>query len=240
MLTTRGRLDNDSPTVERDDSPTVERDGEWAIDDADAVVLFVHGFNTGPQAARDQSYTLDLGLSEHRDLPVVGYSWNADVEWEPAKTNADANAAPLADWLGGWADDDGRPIHLIGYSLGARVVGETLRELRTAGRTDALASVSLLGGAIPADSVERDARYGDAISAVDVPVTNFYSGRDRVLGWVYRLSDRTNAVGSGGIADPTAAPDGYRDVDVTDLVADHYSYFDPEEGCLNRVAENFD
>jgi len=124
--------------------------------------------------------------------------------------------------------------------LGARVVGETLRELRAAGRTDALASVSLLGGAIPADSVERDARYGDAISAVDAPVTNFYSGRDRVLGWVYRLSDRTNAVGSGGITDPTAAPDGYQDVDVTDLVADHYSYFDPEEGCLNRVAENFD
>jgi esterase/lipase superfamily enzyme len=233
MLTTRGRLDG---------SPTVERDGEWTVNnaDADAVVLFVHGFDTGPQAARDQSYTLDLGLSEYRDLPVVGYSWDSDVEWEPAKDNANANAAPLADWLGGWADDGGQPIHLIGYSLGARVVGETLRELHAVDRTDTLASVSLLGGAIPADSVERDARYGEAISAVDAPVTNFYSGRDRVLGWVYRLSDRTKAVGSVGIADSTAAPDGYQDVAVTDLVGDHYSYFEPEDGCLNRVAENLD
>ena len=230
MLTTRGRLD--------DEPPTVDRDGGWNVD-ADEIILFVHGFDTDPQAARDQTYTLDVGLSEYCDLPVVGYSWDADVEWEPAKANADANAAPLADWLGEWADD-GRPIHLVGYSLGARVVGETLRELRADGHTDALASVSLLGGAIPADSIERDGRYGEAINAVDAPVTNFHSGHDRVLGWVYRLSDRTTAVGSDGIADPAAAPDGYRDVDVTDLVADHYSYFDPEEGCLSRVADNID
>jgi len=234
MLTTRGRLGDDGNT------PTVATEGEWSFTDADELFLFVHGFDTDPQAARDQTYTLDVGLEEYRSSPVAGYSWDADGEWADAKEVADANAEPLADWLRQWAAEDGRPVHLIGYSLGARVVGETLRELRADGRTDALASVSLLGGAIPADSVGREGQYGEAISAVDAPVTNFHSGHDRVLGWVYRLSDRTTAVGSDGIADPAAAPDGYRDVDVTDLVADHYSYFDPEEGCLSRVADNID
>ncbi|WP_221886636.1 alpha/beta fold hydrolase [Halonotius roseus] len=246
MLTTRGRLGGDAANGgddgSNDDSntPTVATEGEWSFADADELVLFVHGFDTGPQAARDQTYTLDVGLNEYRSLPVAGYSWVSDGEWADAKAVADANAEPLAGWLGQWAAEDGRPIHLIGYSLGARVVCAALAELETSERADPLASVSLLGGAIPSDSVERDGEYGDAIAALDAPVTNFYSRRDRVLGWVYRFSDRTTAVGSGGIDDPAAAPDGYQDIDVTELVADHYSYFEPEEGCLSRVVETLD
>jgi len=98
-------------------------------------------------------------------------------------------------------------------------------------------SVSLLGGAVPHDSVELGGRYGEAIEAVDAPVNNFHSGNDRILSWVYRLSDRTTAVGQQGIADPEAAPDGYTDVDVTDSVDDHFSYFQSGEGCLPELVE---
>jgi esterase/lipase superfamily enzyme len=150
---------------------------------------------------------------------------------------ADANAAPLAAWLTEWADTDGRPIHVVGYSLGARVTCEALGRLADAGRTDAVASVSLLGGAIPNDTVGQDARYGEAIGAVDGPVTNFHNADDRVLGWIYRLSDSTQAVGQSGIADAAAAPAGYRDVDVTDSVPDHYSYFQPQQGCLPQLVD---
>ena len=231
MLTTRRPGDGIGPAATT---------GSWSFDEADAVFLFVHGFNTDAEGARDQAYTAELGLAEARPSdppPVVGYGWQSDVEWAAAKRTADANAEPLADWLTEWADDDGRPVHLLGSSLGARVTGETLRELASRGRTGALASASLLGGAIPHDSVTRGGRYGAAIDAVDAPVWNLHSENDRVLGWVYRASDRTRAVGHGGISDPDAAPRGYADVDVTDLVADHYSYFRPGEGCLPRVVE---
>lgn len=214
--------------------------GSWSFDDADELFVFVHGFDTDAEGARDQAYTAERGLAEARPSeppPVVGYGWGSDVEWAAAKRIADANAEPLADWVTEWADDDGRPVHLLGYSLGARVTGETLRELASRGRTGALASASLLGGAIPYDSVTRGGRYGAAIAAADAPVWNFHSANDRVLGWVYRGSDRTRAVGHGGISDPDAMPAGYADVDVTDLVADHYSYFQPGEGCLPRVVE---
>jgi len=233
MVTTRGRLDVDDAT---------ERVGSWDFDEADAVVLYVHGLGADISSARNQAYTARLGLtaaigvaSEADGPPVVGYSWASNVDWEPAKQTADANAAPLADWLAAWADDDGRPIHLFAHSLGARVTGETLRELAERGRTDVLASVSLFGGAIPNDSVAVDGRYGSAIETVDAPVFNFHSRDDRVLGWVYRASDRTPAVGHGGLAPSTTAPTSYTDIDVTESVADHYSYINPEEGCLPQV-----
>jgi hypothetical protein len=235
MVTTRGRLDADDPT---------QREGAWDFDGADAVVLYVHGLGASAESARDQAYTARLGLAaatgaaaETDAPPVIGYSWASNVDWGPAKRTADANAAPLADWLTAWADDDGRPIHLFAHSLGARVTGATLRELAARGRTDALASVSLFGGAIPDRSVGTDGRYGSVVAAVDAPVFNFHSRNDRVLGWVYRASDRTRAIGHGGLPSTATAPTNYADVDVTDAVADHYSYVEPTEGCLPRTVD---
>ncbi|MDB9232746.1 DUF726 domain-containing protein [Halorubrum ezzemoulense] len=237
MVSTRGRLDADEPTT---------RSGSWEFGGSDAVVLYVHGLGADAESARDQAYAARLGLAAASDSaggddaaasvpPVIGYSWSSNDDWGPAKRTADANAAPLADWLTAWADEDGRPAHVFAHSLGARVTGATLRELADRGRTDALASVSLFGGAIPHDSVGTDGAYGAAIGALDAPLYNFHSRNDRVLGWVYRASDRTRAVGHGGLSGAATAPDGYADIDVSDLVADHYSYLEPNAGSLPRA-----
>jgi len=236
---------DDHPTIitrERVEPDTVDAvavtpaiEGTW--DDSDELFVFVHGFDTDDPTARDQAYTTQLGLDELRPAPVAAYSWDSAVDWEPAKALADANAQVLADWLGEWESEDGRPVHLLGYSLGARVCLETIRVLTDKDQTTVVDSVSLLGGAVPHDSVEQDGRYGDAIAAVDAPVANFHSDNDRVLSWVYRLSDRTTAVGQRGIADSETAPNGYTDVDVTDQVDDHFSYFQPGEGCLPQVVD---
>lgn len=231
-VTTRGRVDPES-----DELATAEIDGDLNFDDADEVFLFVHGFDTDDATARDQAAAMETGLESLRAMPVVAYSWDSDLEWGPAKAMADANAEPLADWLVDWADEDSRPVHVVGYSLGARVTGEALRVLADEGRTDAVTSVTLLGGAIPNDTAGKSGRYGAAIAAVDGPVTNFHNADDRVLGWIYRLSDRTQAVGQTGLPESVDAPAGYEDVDVTEGVPDHYSYFQPEEGCLPQVAD---
>ena len=235
MVSTRGRLDDADPTA---------RSGSWEFGGTDAVALYVHGLGADAASARDQAYAARLGLeaaSEAPDaasaLPVVGYSWSSNADWGPAKRTADDNAAPLADWLTAWAEEDGRSVHLFAHSLGARVTGAALRELADRGRTEVLASASLFGGAIPHDSVGTGGRYGAAIAALDAPVYNFHSRNDRVLGWVYRASDRTRAVGHGGAAESATAPDDYTDVGVTDLVADHYSYLEPDAGCLPRAVD---
>ena len=233
MVTTRGRLDMANPT---------ERVGSWDFDGADAVALYVHGLGADAEAARDQTYTARLGLAaatgataESEGPPVIGYSWASNADWGAAKQTADANAAPLADWLAERVDEDGRPVHLFAHSLGARVTGAALRELVARGRTDSLASVTLFGAAIPTDSVAVAGQYGSAIAAIDAPVLNCHSRNDHVLGWIYRASDRTRAVGHTGLGASASAPAGYADIDVTDVVADHYSYFQPEEGCLPQV-----
>jgi len=230
-VTTRGRV---NPGTDQRGSAVV--DGSLA-EAGEALLLFVHGFGTDDPTARDQAFATASGLEAIRPLPVAAYSWDSDREWEPAKAMADANGPVLADWLIEWADTDGRSIHIVGYSLGARVVCRALLALALAGGGDAAASVSLLGGAIPHDSLRRDTPYGEAIHQLDSPVTNFHNADDRVLGWLYRLSDRTRAVGATGISDPAAAPAGYTDVDVSDTVVDHYSYFEPGEGCLPQLAD---
>ncbi|EMA05553.1 Protein of unknown function [Haloarcula vallismortis] len=228
VVTTRGLLDTA-------DEPAFKTGGTWSFGDASAVFLFVHGFSTDAETARDNAYTAQVALDGTWSAPVVAHSWDSDVDWEQAKANAEANSRPLAQWLVEWAETDGRPVHLLAHSLGARVTGETLRVLAGQGATDALASVSLLGGAIPYNSVVQGGRYGDAIGTVDAPVSNFYSQNDKVLSWIYRASDQTHAVGHAGTRDAGTLPDGYQDVNISDLVADHYSYFEPGEGCLARV-----
>ena len=54
---------------------------------------------------------------------------------------------------------------------------------------------------------------------------------------MYRASDRTRAIGHGGLPTSATAPTNYTDVDVTDAVADHYSYVEPAEGCLPRTVD---
>jgi len=239
ILSTRGVFDADGEVRSDAESDAPRREGDWSVvdADADALVVYVHGLNAPDEAALNQAYTTrtalrDVGL----DHPVVGYSWDSDREWAPAKRTAEANGPVLADWLAAWATEDGRPVHVVAHSLGARVTCECLRALADDGVTDALASVSLLGGAIPRDSVETGAQYGDAIETATPQFANFHSGKDNVLGWLYRASDGTNAVGHGGIADPDRAPETYEDVDVTDRVNDHYSYYEPGEGCADAVA----
>jgi len=113
------------------------------------------------------------------------------------------------------------------------VTGATLREFADRGRTDAVASVSLFGGAIPNDSVGATGDTGRLLRR-STPCFNFYSRNDRILGGVSgpRSDPRS---WSWGLEASASAPASYTDVDVIDLVADHYSDAEPKEGCLPRV-----
>jgi pimeloyl-ACP methyl ester carboxylesterase len=239
ILSTRGVFDGEGGVRSDVESDAPQREGDWSVvdADADALVVYVHGLNASEEAALNQAYTTRTALRNAGVRhPVVGYSWDSDREWAPAKRTAAANGPAFADWLTRWASEDGRPVHVIAHSLGARVTCECLQALAADDRTEAVASVSLLGGAIPRDSVETGGAYGDAIETATPQFANFYSGKDNVLGWLYRVSDGANAVGHGGIADPERAPSTYEEVDVSDRVSDHYSYYEPGAGCADDIA----
>lgn len=238
-VSTRGYFDGDGEQADGVDGTMPQRQGDWSGVDADAVVLYVHGLNATEGDALDQAATLRRALADTAaSLPVVSYTWDSDREWAPAKRTADANGRALARWLARFAAEDGRPVHVVGHSLGARVICAGLRDVTRANRATSIATTSVLGGAIPTGSVLTDAAYGPAIASATPAFYNFHSQSDQVLGLLYRASDGTNAVGHGGSLDPAATPANYTDVDVTDAVADHYSYYEPGEGCVPRLADS--
>ncbi|ERH12738.1 MAG: hypothetical protein J07HB67_01764, partial [halophilic archaeon J07HB67] len=230
-VSTRNAFADDGTPQFDGDHPTPRVEGQLP---ATPTVLFVHGFQTDHAAARDQAHTAAVGFDETaRPLPTVVYSWDANREWGVAKSVADGNGPALAAWL---ADADG-PVHVVAHSLGARVTCEALRVLADAESSGSVASVSLLGGAVPRASLASDGRYGPAVAVTDAPVANYHSRNDRVLDWVYRLSDGTRAVGHDGLSNDATPPDGYTDVDVSPTVPDHRSYYEPGEGCLPTVVD---
>jgi len=113
--------------------------------------------------------------------------------------------------------------HLFAHSLGVHVTGATLREFADRGRTDAVASVSLFGGAIPNDSVGGDGRYGSAIAAIDAPVSTLQPERPDLGGCIGpQIGPAQLVMGARSICERTGQLYRCRDVDVIDLVADHY------------------
>lgn len=235
-LSTRDAFDSQGNERALGEAVTPELSGDWAaVGDDDSIVLFVHGWGTGHDGAKDQAYTTQQGLLEAGEQrSVAAFSWDADRSWGIANDIAGRNGVALARFLA--AANRGPRVHLVGYSLGARVSCVCLQQLRQLRRLDSVASVSLLGGAIPYESVEAGGQYGDAIAAAPV-VANFHSDRDRVLGWLYRLAERTRAVGYGGARQPDETAETYTDIDVSAHVGDHTSYYHPSRGCLPQLVE---
>jgi len=213
------------------------REGNWELEGADELFVFIHGWGPDDSGARNQAETAQRAVDEVRPAPVVAFSWDGQGRWQTVTDNADTNAHPLAEWLVEWADEDGRPVHLIGYSLGARVACETVAVLADTGTLEAVSSVSLLGAAIAADTVTTDGRYGEAIGIFSGPVTSFFSENDRVLA---DLFDEPPALGQQGADRSTALADGFEEVDVTDSIPDHHTYYRPDVGCFPEVIEAID
>lgn len=233
VLSTRGSFENGTATSQLEP----EAAGDWPSLQGDApLVIFVHGLGTEHDDAMNQAYSAQRGFeAAGRELPVSLYSWDSDRDWGVANQIAEQNGRALARRLAALPPDS-RPIHLLGYSLGARVSCVCLQELFERNRMDAIASVSLIGGAIPHESVEEREQYGVAVATAP-QVVNFHSENDRVLAWLYRLAEQTRAVGHGGARNPEATPATYEDVDVTDLVDDHGGYYRPATGCIDRIVD---
>ena len=63
---------------------------------------------------------------------VTTYDWDGNCRWKKARTNADAEAAKLADELMSMPEDTLSQLTLVGHSLGARIVVRALAKLAAA------------------------------------------------------------------------------------------------------------
>jgi hypothetical protein len=110
-----------------------------------------------------------------------------------------------------------RPVTLIGYSVGARVIYACLTELAEQHAFGLVESVVLMGTPAPSDSLQ----WRQIRSVVAARVVNVYSTEDYVLGYLYRSTKLE--FGVAGL-EAVKGVHGLENIDMSKLVSGHDRY----------------
>ncbi|OAY65109.1 Transmembrane and coiled-coil domain-containing protein 4 [Ananas comosus] len=170
---------------------------------------------------------------------VTAFAWPAtllaatdfiDSKWSIAIDRADKAGKLLAEVLLKGLQGN-RPVTLIGFSLGARVIFKCLQELAESGDNEGLVErVVLLGAPV---SVKGE-QWEPARKMVAGRFINVYSTNDWILGVTFRASLLTQ--GLAGIQSIDVP--GVENVDVTDMVDGHSSYLWAVQQILEQLELN--
>ncbi|MCJ1363010.1 hypothetical protein MMC16_002116 [Acarospora aff. strigata] len=139
-----------------------------------------------------------------------------DNPFSVAKARADKAGLVLADALVHKAQGE-RPVTLVGYSLGARLIYSCLMSLAKQRAFGLVESVVLIGAPTPSDTSD----WRLMRSVVAGRLVNVYSENDYVLGFLYRTS--SIQLGVAGLQKVAGLP-GVENVDVSETVSGHLRY----------------
>lgn len=183
-----------------------------------ALVVYVASYAWGWAKKEIISHTIFAALASALTLPY-GLSKATRVVDNPfsvAKSRSDKAGVVLADALVNKVQGE-RPVTLIAYSLGSRVIYSCLNELAERKALGMVESVCLMGAPVPSDT----ATWRRIRAMVPGRIINVYSTKDYLLGILYRTSSLQYGVaGLQSIRDVQ----GVENVDVSDLVDGHTQY----------------
>ncbi|KAF2262372.1 DUF726-domain-containing protein [Lojkania enalia] len=149
-------------------------------------------------------------------LGLLKVSSILDNPFSVAKYRADKAGEVLADALINKVQGE-RPVTLIGYSLGARLIYACLQSLADRKAFGLVESVVLLGSPIPSDAAD----WRRIRSIVSGRVVNVFSTNDYILAFLYRTS--SVQYGVAGLQ-PILGVHGVQNVDVSEIVDGHLRY----------------
>jgi len=203
----------------------------------DELLVYVHGWMKEPGEAVEGFRTArEAYRANGYDQPVVGFNWDSDsdlFDWWESTEIAEANGKKLAKFVHDYRERNPETrMRLVCHSLGARVLLSAVEVLNRSDVTDYVDSISLLGGAADNDAVATDGAYGPDIANAVGQADNFWKDDDDVLNWAYTSVEFDSAVGEEGCEG--TQPANYQDHNV-DYVPDHFSYYEPGEGCIADV-----
>lgn len=150
-----------------------------------------------------------------------------DNPFSVAMARADKAGEVLADALCNKVQGE-RPVTLIGYSLGARVIYTCLLELAKRKAFGLIESVVLLGMPAPADAWD----WRQMRSVVAGRLVNVHSDNDLVLAFMYRTA--ALELGVAGLQ-AVQGVKGIENVDVSDIVSGHLRYRFLSGSVLKRI-----
>ncbi|ORY65755.1 uncharacterized protein BCR38DRAFT_428274 [Pseudomassariella vexata] len=183
-----------------------------------ALTTYVKSYAWGYAKKEIISHTIFAALSAALTLPygLAKASRVVDNPFSVARSRSEKAGRVLADALINKVQGE-RPVTLMGYSLGARVIFHCLKELAERGAFGLIESVILIGAATPSDSLE----WRGIRTVVSGRVVNVFSSKDYLLGFLYRASSLQ--FGVAGLQ-PIRDVEGVENVDVSDLVDGHTKY----------------
>jgi hypothetical protein len=149
-------------------------------------------------------------------LGLLKVSKIVDNPFSIAKTRSDKAGQVLADALINKVQGE-RPVTLVGYSLGARVIYSCLTTLAERKAFGLVENVVLLGSPTPSDSIA----WRKMRSVVAGRVVNVFSTKDYLLAFLYRSASLH--LGVSGLQ-PVHDVIGVENVDVSELVDGHTKY----------------
>lgn len=158
-------------------------------------------------------------------VPVMLVADLAKNPWHVARVRADKTGVILGDVL---ARYEGEAI-LVGHSLGGRVMATAAQTLSKAGRGKRVREIRILGAAIG-----QKFDWSSVAATTAGPVVNYFSRNDGILSWAYKVAEVGSvAVGLEGTG-CTAV--NLVDMDVTELVPDHNSYWENITGVRSSTS----
>lgn len=171
-----------------------------------------------------------MALMASLQLPLVltKLAYLIDNPWNVSLTRAHAAGLILADSLRE-RNLGNRPVTLVGFSLGARVIFSCIKELADKGAHGLVQNAYLFGAPVVASKDD----YLKARSVVSGRLVNGYSKNDWILGYLFRAT-------SGGIMRvsglaPIEGIYGLENFDLTQLVNGHMDYRSAMPRILREV-----
>ncbi|KAI0190567.1 hypothetical protein F4808DRAFT_444514 [Astrocystis sublimbata] len=160
-------------------------------------------------------------------LTLLSSASALDNPFTLARNRSDKAGAVLADALANRVQGE-RPVTLVGYSLGARVVYACLRELAKRQCFGVVDTVVLIGAPVPSSKEHWEMMR----CVVAGRLFNVHSENDYILGFLYRGTSLQ--LGIAGLQAVGHAIDGVEDLDLTNEVLGHTRYPDLIPQILNR------
>jgi hypothetical protein len=160
-------------------------------------------------------------------LSLLKVSRIVDNPFSVAMSRSNKAGEVLADALINRAQGE-RPVSLVGYSLGARVIYSCLISLADRKAFGLVDNVVLLGCPATSDSID----FRKMRSVVCGRLVNVYSENDYILGFLYRATAAKYGVAGLNKAEFVK---GVENVDVSDIVSGHLRYRYLTGAILKRI-----
>lgn len=162
--------------------------------------------------------TIFAGLLSALVLPMglMKVAGIADNPFSVAKARSDKAGEVLADALISKVQGE-RPVTLIGYSLGSRVVYSCLQTLAKRHAYGLVETAILMGSPTPSDTPD----WRCMRRVVSGRLVNAYSENDAVLAFLYRTSSLQYGVAG---LQPIENVPGVENLDVSDIISGHLRY----------------